>query len=132
MQKLLLILISAFMFGGPGAAKADPGKSDCTPEVQRGLTAEQRRKNVEAFETVWQTVRDTHYDPKLGGVNWQEVHQELRPQIEKADTMAEARKVMGEMLGRLGHSHVGIIPAELYEGDAIKGKTGQALLQAGP
>ena len=38
----------------------------------------------------------------------------MRPRIEKAESTDEARKVMREMLSRLGHSHVGIVPAELY------------------
>ena len=31
-------------------------------------------KNVESFEVVWKTIRDKHFDPKLGGLDWQAVH----------------------------------------------------------
>ena len=51
-------------------------------------TAEQREKNVESFEVVWRTIRDTHFDPKLGGLDWQAVHDELKPRVENARTMA--------------------------------------------
>jgi carboxyl-terminal processing protease len=86
-----------------------------TPAAKTGLTKEQRQKNLASFDLAWKTVRDTHYDPKLGGVNWQRVRDELRPRVAKAASMDEARNVMQEMLNRLGHSHVGIIPGELYE-----------------
>lgn len=112
MRKYFLILAAALMFCGGAVGQAAPAKP--APEVAIGLTKEQRQKNVESFETAWKTVRDAHYDPTLGGVDWQRVHDELRPSIEKAESMEEARKVMQEMLGRLGHSHVGIIPSEFY------------------
>ncbi|MBI4876185.1 MAG: hypothetical protein HY822_16235 [Acidobacteria bacterium] len=30
-----------------------------------------RRADVESFEKVWATVRDRHYDPLLGGLDWE-------------------------------------------------------------
>jgi carboxyl-terminal processing protease len=89
------------------------------------LTPEQRDNNIKSFEYVWTTVRDKHWDPKLGGLNWQAVHDELRPAIEKAESMEQARTVMSDMLGRLHQTHFGIIPAELYsEVDANKEPSG--------
>jgi carboxyl-terminal processing protease len=81
-------------------------------EKPAGLSLAQQKKNLESFDVVWQTVRDKHWDPKLGGLDWQAVHDELKPQVEKATSMAEVRAVMAEMLKRLGQSHFGIIPAE--------------------
>src|SRR5260370_28587069 len=78
------------------------------------LTPEQRRLNIDSFEYVWKTVRDKHWQTKPGGLDWQAVHEELRPAIEKADSMDAARAVIGDMLGRLHQTHFGIIPAELY------------------
>ena len=78
------------------------------------LTPSQKQLNIESFERVWKMVRDTHWDPKLGGVDWQAVHDELRPAVERAQSMAEARKAMSDMLGRLHQSHFAIIPAEVY------------------
>ncbi len=81
-----------------------------------GLTTAQRSKNVESFEVVWKTIRDKHFDPKLGGLDWQAVHDTLRPKVEAATTMKDARAVMSEAIERLHQTHFGIIPAELYEG----------------
>jgi carboxyl-terminal processing protease len=78
------------------------------------LTPEQRRLNIDSFEYVWKTVRDKHWQAEPGGLDWQAVHDELRPAMEKADSMDAARAVMGDMLGRLHQTHFGIIPADLY------------------
>ena len=111
MRKLSLTLMAALMLGATALGR---GPANPTPAGTTGLTAEQRQKNLESFATAWKTVRDSHYDPELGGVDWEGVRDELRPRLEKAKSTDEARKVMREMLGRLGHSHVGILPAELY------------------
>jgi carboxyl-terminal processing protease len=86
------------------------------------LTPEQRQKNIDSFEYVWTTVRDKHYDPKLGGLNWQAVHDELRPALDKADSMDQVRAVMSDMLSRLHQTHFGIIPADLYSEVDANGK----------
>jgi carboxyl-terminal processing protease len=78
------------------------------------LTAEQKRLNVDSFEFIWSTIRDQYWDPTFAGLNWQSVHDELRPAIERAATMGQARQVMRQMIERLGKSHFGIIPADLY------------------
>ena len=36
-----------------------------------------RRLDLETFDKVWTTVRDRHYDPVLGGVDWEAVRTEL-------------------------------------------------------
>lgn len=89
-----------------------PAPSARAPKV---LNDEQRALNVASFDQVWETVKNKHWDPKLNGVNWEAVRDELRPRVESAKTMGEARSVMEEMLGRLRQSHFGIIPAQAYD-----------------
>ncbi|MDX1388500.1 MAG: S41 family peptidase [Acidobacteriota bacterium] len=79
------------------------------------LTAEQRALNVESFDYVWTTIRDKHYDAGLLGLDWDAVRTELRPKVEAASSMNEARSVMDEMIERLGQSHFNVIPDEVYE-----------------
>ncbi len=87
------------------------------------LTPLERQRNIESFEYVWKTVRDKHWQAKPGGLDWQAVHDELRPAIEKADSMEAARAVMNGMLDRLHQTHFGIVPAELYSDvDSDQGK----------
>jgi len=82
--------------------------------AQPALTPAERQLNIDSFEMVWQTVRDKHWDPKLGGLDWQAIHDELRPKVEKAATLEAARAVMSEMLDRLKQTHFGIVPGEAY------------------
>jgi carboxyl-terminal processing protease len=82
--------------------------------AQSALTPAERQLNVDSFEQIWKTVRDKHWDPKLNGVDWQAVHDELRPKIEAAASMQEARDVMSGMLRRLKQTHFGIVPGEAY------------------
>uniref|UniRef100_Q02AR6 Peptidase S41 n=1 Tax=Solibacter usitatus (strain Ellin6076) TaxID=234267 RepID=Q02AR6_SOLUE len=70
--------------------------------------------NVEAFEKVWSTIRDKHWDPKLGGVDWQATHDELRPKVEAAKSDAAVREILNEMVGRLKQTHFGIFPGDVY------------------
>ena len=85
-----------------------------TAAAGQTATPAERSDNIEAFEKVWTTVRDKHWDPKLGGLDWQAIHDELRPKVEKAATLDEARAVMSDMLGRLKQTHFGIVPGEAY------------------
>lgn len=78
------------------------------------LTPQERGLQLESFDYVWQTIRDRHWDPELGGLDWEAVRDSLRPKVESAATRGEARMVMNSMIGKLGQSHFGIFPADLY------------------
>ncbi len=78
------------------------------------LTPQDRELQLESFDHVWQTVRDRHWDPELGGLDWQAVGDSMRPKVESAATRGEARQVMRSMISKLGQSHFGIFPADLY------------------
>ena len=99
----------------------------CRTAFAQELTPAQNQLNIDSFERIWTTVRDTHWDPKLGGLDWKAVHDELRPSIEKAKTMARAREVMRDMLGRLHQSHFSLLPAEVYRevGDKSAASSGE-------
>jgi len=47
-------------------------------------------------------------------VDWEGARKELQPRLEKAASMAR-RGSHEQLLGRLGHTHVAIIPAALYQ-----------------
>jgi carboxyl-terminal processing protease len=87
------------------------------------LTPAERQANTDSFEQVWKAVRDRHWEINPGGLDWQAVHDELRPQIDKAKSIAEARKIMSGMLGRLHQTHFGIFPADVYDEFASPGST---------
>ena len=88
------------------------------------LTPEQRQLNIQSFEYVWTAIRDKHWQTKPGGLDWQAIHDEFRPQIEAADSMDAARGVLNQMLGRLHQTHFGIVPSDLYSNvDGARGDT---------
>src|SRR5579864_2468363 len=93
------------------------------------LTAKQRQINIDSFEYVWTTVRDKHWQAKPGGLDWQAVHDELRPTIEKAGSLEAARAVMNDMLGRLHQTHFEIIPSDLYSD--LNGSTARGEITTG-
>ena len=66
----LAVLVSMFVLAAPSQQAPDPVYANAI--------------NVLA------TVRDKHWDPQLGGLNWQAVHDELRPAVEDAASMEEA------------------------------------------
>lgn len=67
-------------------------------------------KAAETFDAVWTIVRDSHFDPSFDRANWDRVNAELRPKALEAKTPGDFRKVLSDMLGRLGLSHFAVIP----------------------
>lgn len=78
------------------------------------LSSEQTAQNLASFEQVWRTVRDRHPDRSLNGLDWQAVHDQTRPLVARARSMAEVREALRAMLAKLGASHYSIIPGEMY------------------
>jgi carboxyl-terminal processing protease len=71
------------------------------------LTEQQR---MEVFQFVWEEVRRSHYDPKLGGVDWDAVRETYAPKARAAESDTTFYAVLNEMLGELKQSHFGVIP----------------------
>ncbi len=69
--------------------------------------------NAATFDAVWATIRDTHWDPTLGGIDWLAVRTELMPLAQAAKDDEQLRAVLTVAMGRLGQSHFAIIPGEL-------------------
>lgn len=105
MAALFALLLAGCESAGPDRSSVDRQK----------LSDAQRALAVESFEKVWMTIRNKHWDPELGGLDWEGVRDELYPQIRAAETRHAVRLVMREMLERLQLSHYSIIPNEAYE-----------------
>ena len=67
-------------------------------------------KAAETFDAVWTIVRDSHFDPSFDRAAWDRVNAELRPKAVEAKTPGELRRVLADMLSRLGLSHFAVIP----------------------
>lgn len=64
------------------------------------------------FEKVWRTVKEKHYDPTLGGVDWDKVRAKYEPRLKSIKTDRELYEMLQQMLGELGQSHFAIIPRD--------------------
>jgi len=80
------------------------------------MSPEERQRQLDSFDHVWQTIHDKHWEPKPGGLDWDKVRAELRPKAELATTTAEVRDAIREMLKRLKQSHFHLISAEAMGG----------------
>ena len=76
------------------------------------------------FDTAWTAIHTLHFDTTFNGVDWQAVRSELRPRAGAAATVDELRRVLRDMVARLGQSHFSIIPAEASREDPDAGGNG--------
>lgn len=71
-----------------------------------------REKDIASFERVWELVATKHYDANLAGLDWGSVRLGFLPLVEKARNRAELRRILRQMLARLGQTHFDIIAQE--------------------
>jgi len=74
--------------------------------------SETQRLFRETFDVVWNTVKEKHFDPNFGGVDWNQVRVKYSPLVDQAKTESELYSVLQRMLGELKQSHFSIVPAE--------------------
>ncbi|HLJ48722.1 MAG TPA: S41 family peptidase [Bryobacteraceae bacterium] len=66
------------------------------------------REKMEVFRQAWTTIRDTFFNPKFNGVDWNATRTEYEPFIAGSQTPDEERRLINLMLGELNASHSGI------------------------
>jgi carboxyl-terminal processing protease len=84
-------------------------------QVEPLPVSELQQLNLESFDQVWTTIRDNHWDPELGGLDWLTVRDELRPKVAVATSKRQTRSIIEEMIGRLGQSHFAVFPSDLID-----------------
>src|SRR5262249_28540167 len=82
------------------------GEGETSPELRR-----------QSFEIVWKTVKEKHFDPQLGGVDWDAVREKYLPRIGGVKTDVEFYDLLQQMLGELHESHFAIYPPEAVPDD---------------
>jgi carboxyl-terminal processing protease len=97
------IILAALVCAALTAAAQAQGKpaTESSPEVRR-----------ETFEIVWRTVKEKHFDPTFGGLDWDKVKLEYAPRVDKVKTDQELYALLQQMVGELQQSHFNIIPPE--------------------
>lgn len=83
------------------------------PIVAQQPVDEAARIRLQAFNQVWNTVNEKHYDPTFGGVDWIKVRETYLPKAIAAKTDDELMLVLRKMLGELKLSHFGVFPSDL-------------------
>lgn len=79
----------------------------------------------ETFDIVWRTVKEKHFDPTHGGVDWDKIREQYAPRIGAAKSDSEFYGLLRQMLGELRQSHFNIIPPEaVVDDDSPEPKTG--------
>ncbi|MGH9928193.1 MAG: S41 family peptidase, partial [Pyrinomonadaceae bacterium] len=101
---LLLAALAPAVFGQQPTAAGTPTLAS---SVQSDLS-----KRQEAFQIVWQTVKDLFYDPKFGGVDWSGMRERYEPQVAQIDSDREFHLLLQQMLNELHQSHFMVIPRE--------------------
>ena len=69
-------------------------------------------RDIQSFETVWQTVNEKHYDPTFGGINWKALYDHYKPKIADAKTGSAFYTLTNQMLFELKLSHL-LVAAEI-------------------
>jgi carboxyl-terminal processing protease len=76
--------------------------SFATTGTSRSLSPKEREG---VFETVWKDIDEHYYDPKFGGVNWQEIHQRYLPLVRAVRDDREFYAIVDRMTGELHDAH---------------------------
>jgi carboxyl-terminal processing protease len=106
---LFVILLS------PGVSAASSGSS-----LENRLPFQQKRKSQQrkdaararrekAFRLVWETVKNEHFDPTFGGVDWEAVRLRYAPRVKDVRSDQELHSLLQAMLNELRQSHFAIL-----------------------
>ena len=64
----------------------------------------------DAFDKVWNTINEKHYDPTFNGVDWKAVRETYLPRAKAAGSDEDFHNVLRQMLAELKLSHFNIFP----------------------
>jgi carboxyl-terminal processing protease len=97
-----------------------------TPAPAPAATPDAAAQRREAFETVWRTVNESHFDPTFGGLDWASIGERYRPLAAAAKSDAEFHDLLRRMVGELKLSHFVIYPPGALETPTASGSGGAA------
>ena len=105
---LAVLLACGLLLAGCGLRPVVP-----TPTPAATPTpADRARTNeyLDIFDTVWQTINDSYFDPEFGGVDWRAEHDRYQPLIAQVDNDQTFYQLVNQMLWSLNVSHTGVGP----------------------
>jgi C-terminal peptidase prc len=77
-------------------------------------SAPEALRRHETFLRAWHTLRENYFDPTFNNLDWNRIKTEYEPRVFATKTDAELHTLLNTMIGRLGKSHLAIIPPEVY------------------
>jgi carboxyl-terminal processing protease len=104
--KIVVLTVSLFFLTLHGFIRADETET---------MNEQEKKLAVQSFQYIWETIRDKHYDPDLGGLDWQGVYERFYPEILRAETKQTVTRIFVKMLDTLELSHFTIIPGFFYD-----------------
>src|SRR5499426_181034 len=109
-------LVAAFFFAGARAHARQGSQTQAAQKqgVPGDVPSAENRGDVrqKTFEIVWRTVKERHFDPAMGGVDWDKAHETYASKVAAVKSDRELYPMLQEMLGLLHQSHFNIIPPE--------------------
>jgi carboxyl-terminal processing protease len=94
-------------------ASRPPATARPAGTTQQRPTADAVRR-IETFRKAWSVLGEHYFDPTFNKLDWKKVRLEYEPKVRAAETDKELHRLLSEMIGRLGRSHLAIIPPEVY------------------
>jgi hypothetical protein len=80
------------------------------------VTTATREGRLIVFDEAWQTIRERYYDPRLHGVDWEELRARLRPLAAEAASETEFYSVLRRLTSRLRDAHTRVFsPDERFD-----------------
>lgn len=103
---LIVLLCAALLPSAAAQTRTVPAP------VAGGVAVTATDVRQETFDIVWRTVKEKHFDPTFGGVDWDKVRAEYAPRMADVHSDHELYVLLQQMLDELHQSHFGIIPPE--------------------
>lgn len=100
------------------------GKQDCqdwSELATANLPALPKTPYTESFEQVWRIVLEKHFDPTLNCQDWPSLRVKLGRELVKAESPADAYRLINDLLMTLGQSHFRVFGPE-PENDSVDGE----------
>jgi len=117
MKRWLFAALSALLLFSSVRAQSPAQTVAVSPAASAEKPSDVRQQT---FEIVWRTVKDKHFDPNFGGVNWDQVREQYAPRAADVKNDGELYRLLQQMLGELHQSHFNIIPPEAIISDETK------------
>ncbi len=112
--QIVIALLSLLAISLPRESRAQAPQPIVGSVSTTNNSADERQQT---FDIVWRTVKDKHFDPTFGGVDWDKVRQQYEPRLAAIKTDAELYRLLQQMLGELKQSHFNIVPPEAVIAD---------------